>query len=66
MTYLGGWRNAVELLRPEDPSGFYEGLFDPDDEARSWGYEGFESGSRSLYVYRCRSCGRCRATWDCD
>lgn len=66
MTYLGGWCNAVQSIRPDDPSAFYESLFDPDDEARGWGYEGFESGSPSLYVYRCRSCGRCRATWDCD
>jgi uncharacterized protein CbrC (UPF0167 family) len=34
MSYLGGWRNAVERLRPEDPSAFYESLFGPDDEVR--------------------------------
>lgn len=66
MTYLGGWRNAVKSLRPDDPIAFYKSLFDPDDEARGWGFERFESGSPSLYVYRCRNCGRCRATWDCD
>ena len=66
MTYMGGWRNVVESLRPDDPSAFFEGLFDPDDEARGWGYEPFESGNASLYVYRCRSCGRCRATYDWD
>ena len=65
MIYLGGWRDAVEVLRPADPSRFFEGLLDPDDEARRWGYERFESGSPSLYAYRCGTCGRCRATWDC-
>ena len=66
MAFLGGWRNAVELLRPDDPSVFFEALFDPDDEARGWGFDSFESGSPSLYVYRCRTCDRCRATYDCD
>ena len=66
MSYLGGWRNAVERLRPEDPSAFYESLFGPDDEGRGWGYEPFELGNASLYVYRCRACGRCRATYDRD
>lgn len=66
MSYLGGWRNALEVLRPEDPAAFFRGLFDPGDEARDWGYESFEPGHASLYVYRCRRCNRCRATWDCD
>jgi hypothetical protein len=66
MAYLGGWRNAVELLRPPDVTTFFQDLLDPDDEARGRGYESFESGSASLYVYRCRACGRCRSTWDCD
>jgi uncharacterized protein CbrC (UPF0167 family) len=66
MTYLGGWRHAVEAIRPDDPIAFFEGLFDADDEARRLGYEAFESGSPSLYAYWCGTCGRCRATWDCD
>ena len=41
-------------------------VYPPDDEARRWGYEAFEAGHASLYVYRCRSCARLRATWDCD
>jgi hypothetical protein len=66
MAYLGGWRGALESLRPEDPTAFFEGLFAPDDEASGWGYASFEPGHASLYVYRCRTCKRCRATWDCD
>jgi uncharacterized protein CbrC (UPF0167 family) len=66
MTYLGGWRSALEAIGPGDPIGSFEALFDPDDEARRLGYEAFESGSPGLYVYRCGTCGRCRATRDCD
>ncbi|WP_165247994.1 CbrC family protein [Paludisphaera soli] len=66
MAYLGGWRNAMESLRPDDPDAFYQALFAPEDEARSWGYEEFDEGSSSLYVYRCLACGRCRATYDWD
>jgi uncharacterized protein CbrC (UPF0167 family) len=66
MTYLGGWRSVVGLLHPDDLQTFFEGLFDADDEAIQWGYEAFEAGNASLYVFRCRSCGRLRATWDCD
>jgi hypothetical protein len=66
MAYLGGWCNAVESLRPGKPGAFFDALFDPDDEARRWSYEGSESGSLSLYVYRCPRCGRCRANWDCS
>lgn len=66
MAYLGGWRNVIESLRPDDPGAFFEALFDSDDAATSLGYEPFELGNVSLYAYRCRTCGRCRATWDCD
>lgn len=66
MTYLGGWRDVMESLRPDDPDAFFQELFAPDDEARSWGWEPFDEGSSSLYVYRCLSCGRCRATYDWD
>lgn len=67
MTYLGGWRSVVEALRPDDdPSAFFDGLFAPDDEARSLGSEPFEQGNLSLYLYRCLHCGRFRANWDCD
>lgn len=66
MAYLGGWRNAVESIRPDDPTAFYKSLFDPDDEARDWDSEVFASGSPSLYVYRCLECGRFRSTQDCD
>ena len=66
MSYLGDWRDAVEVLRPEDQDSFFQSLLDPDDEVRQEGFEAFEAGSICLYVYRCRSCFRCRATWDCD
>jgi uncharacterized protein CbrC (UPF0167 family) len=66
MTYLGGWRDAMQSIRPDDPNALFEGLFDPDDEARRWGFEEFEAGSPSLYDYHCLSCNRLRATWDCD
>jgi hypothetical protein len=66
MTYMGGWTAVLESLRPDDPDAFFEALFDPDDQARQWGLKAFESGSLSLYVYRCRNCDRCRATYDCD
>ncbi|MEW4567811.1 CbrC family protein [Tautonia sp. JC769] len=67
MAYLGGWQDALESLRPEDPAAFFDAMFDPDDEARAWGFESFEPGHSScLYVYRCRTCDRRRATWDCD
>jgi len=66
MTYLGGWSSVVQSLQPNDPDAFLLALFGPDDEARSWGSEPFLEGSVSLYVYRCRACGRRRATYDSD
>jgi uncharacterized protein CbrC (UPF0167 family) len=66
MTYLGGWSAVLESLRPADPEAFFDGLFESDDQARHWGPKAFESVSPSLYIHRCRTCNRCRATWDCD
>jgi uncharacterized protein CbrC (UPF0167 family) len=66
MSYTGGWRNIMESLRPDEPRAFCKSLFDPDDETRDWIWEEADSGSVSLYVYRCTSCGRYRATWDTD
>lgn len=66
MTYLGGWRSVMESLRPSDPRAYFDGLIDPDDGPVDRLWEGVESGSVSLYVYHCKSCGRHRATWDTD
>ena len=66
MAYLGGWRNAVESVKPDDPTAFYQSLFDPEDAARGWDGEVFASGNPGLYVYRCLECGRFRSTQDYD
>jgi uncharacterized protein CbrC (UPF0167 family) len=66
MAYVGGWRQVMESHRPDDPRAFFEPLLDPDDEAKEWAWECLDTGQVSLYVYRCRACGRFRATWDTD
>jgi uncharacterized protein CbrC (UPF0167 family) len=66
MTYLGGWCSVMESLRPHDPRAFFDGIIDPDDVSVDRLWEGLESGAVCLYVYRCHSCGRHRATWDTD
>jgi uncharacterized protein CbrC (UPF0167 family) len=66
MIFLGGWCSVMKLLRPADPRAFFEGLIDPDDGPVDRVWEGVGSGDVCLYVYRCPSCGRHRATWDTD
>jgi uncharacterized protein CbrC (UPF0167 family) len=66
MTYMGGWRSVLESIRPSDPRGFFEGLFGPDDGSPVCDWEEADVGNVSVYVYRCKSCGRYRATWDSD
>lgn len=66
MTYLGGWCSVMESLRPDDPRGFFEGRIDLDHGLKDGVWEGLGSGDVCLYVYRCRSCARLRATWDTD
>jgi uncharacterized protein CbrC (UPF0167 family) len=66
MTYLGGWCSVMGSLRPSDPKAFFDGLIRPDDGPVDCVWEGLESGTVSLYVYHCKSCGRHRATWDTD
>lgn len=66
MTYLGGWSRVLEGLRPTEPKAFFDGLVEPCDVPVDWLWEGVDSGRMSLYVYRCPSCDRHRATWDMD
>ena len=47
------------------PNGF-EGLFSPGDGSPVCDWEEADVGNVSVYVYRCKSCGRYRATWDSD
>lgn len=66
MTYLGGWGHVSESLGTADRDAFFRGLFDPGDDAVSWGPDGFSGESACLYIYRCRTCGRHRAHYDFD
>jgi hypothetical protein len=66
MAYIGGWRRALESIRPDDPRAFFVGIINPDDGPVDWVWEGLESGTVSLYVYHCQSCERHRANWDTD
>ena len=56
----------MESHRPDDPRAYFETLLDPNHEEREWVWECLGTGQVSLYVYRCRDCGRFRATWGSD
>lgn len=66
MVYMGGWRSVKDSVPRKERTAFFKSLFEPGDQAISWGPETFEGGSPFLYAFRCRECGRRRAYYDAD
>jgi uncharacterized protein CbrC (UPF0167 family) len=69
MTYIGEWANVLKSpRRPDDPRACFEQVIDPHEQSKEWVWEGLSRGTGSvcLYVFRCKTCGRFRSTWDMD
>lgn len=64
MTYLGGW----DSVSPDDRRAFLQKAIDADEQTKEWIWDSVynEQGRVCLYVFKCNSCGRHRATWDMD